>query len=149
MSTEFERDLENALAAAAEARSKLLDCLARLTDADLTRTRRGGWSLREVLRHVIDSEIAYGRVAAFLRKLSQQIPDASEADVASVPSAVAALERYRRELLAAVDGVDEPTFYEVRALGRDQYSVMSVLENVADHDHEHTGQIERILTATA
>lgn len=146
---EFERDLAENLEAAAAARSALLGRLRLLTDADLRRTRRGGWSMQEVLRHVIDAEVGYTRVVAHLRSLPLQIADATPDDVASMPAVVAALERYRRELASAVDGVDEAAFYEVRALGKDQYSVMSVLENVADHDHEHTGQIERIMAAGA
>jgi uncharacterized damage-inducible protein DinB len=147
MTTEFERDLADNLQAASTARAVLLERLRLLTDDDLRRTRRGGWSMQEVLRHVIDAEVAYTRVVGFLRSLTLQIADATPDDVASVPAVIAALERYRRDLESAVDGVDEATFYEVRALGRDQYSVMSVLENVADHDHEHTGQIERLMAA--
>jgi hypothetical protein len=48
--------------------------------------------------------------------------------------------------LAAVEGVDEDTFYEIRSLGPDQYSVVSVLENVASHDHEHVEQIEKTMS---
>ena len=148
MTTEFERDLSQTLEAAANARTALLERLRRLADDDLSRTRRGGWSLKEVLRHVIEAEVAYARVVGFLRGRTIQFADATPEDVDSVFAAIAALERYRRQLDAAVDGVDEATFYEVRALGKDQYSVMSVLENVADHDHEHAGQIERIMAVS-
>jgi uncharacterized damage-inducible protein DinB len=147
MASEFERDLADNLDTAGKSRSVLLDRLRQLTDEDLRRTRRGGWSMQEVLRHVIDSEVAYTRVVGFLRGLKLQIPDATADDVASMPAVIAALETYRRALESAVDGVDEATFYDVRSLGKDQYSVMSVLENVADHDHEHTGQVERIMAA--
>ncbi len=148
MGTQFERDLAENIDAAAAARTALLERLRLLADEDLRRTRRGGWSMQEVLRHVIDAEIAYARVVGFLRSLSVKIADATPDDVASMPAVITALERYRRALESAVDGVDEDTFYEVRALGKDQYSVMSVLENVADHDHEHAGQIARILAST-
>ncbi len=147
MTTEFERDLAENLDAAARARAALLKRLRLLSDEDLLRTRRGGWSMQEVLRHVIEAEVSYTRVLGFLRGITVQIPDATPDDVASIPAVIAALKRHRKELESAVDGVDEATFYEVRALGKDQYSVMSVLENVADHDHEHAGQIERIMAA--
>ncbi|MEX2246293.1 MAG: DinB family protein [Dehalococcoidia bacterium] len=145
--SEFERDLSENVQAAEGARAALLERLRQLSDEDLRRTRRGGWSVQEVLRHVIEAEVGYTRVIAHLRSLSLQIPDATPDDVTSMPAVIAALERYRRELAAAVDGVDEATFYEVRALGREQYSVMSVLENVADHDHEHLGQIAKTVGA--
>ncbi len=149
MDTEFERDLAETLVAATAARGALLGRLRTLTDDDLLRTRRGGWSVQEALRHVIEAEVSYTRVIVHLRGLAVQIPDAVPGDVASVAAVIAALERYRAELTSAVAGVEETTFYDVRALGREQYSVMSVLENVADHDHEHAGQIDRIIAATA
>ena len=52
-----------------------------------------------------------------------------------------------RRLIALLDGVDEGTFYELRALGREQYSIVSVLENVASHDHEHLEQIARTIAS--
>lgn len=149
MNNEFERDLKDNLAAAGASRSELLTRLRPLSDVDLQRARRGGWSLQEVLRHVIAAEVAYTRVIAHLRGLALHVPDATADDVASVAAAITALEKYRPMLTSAVEGVDEATFYEVRALGREQYSVMSVLENVADHDHEHTSQIDRIIAASA
>jgi uncharacterized damage-inducible protein DinB len=145
--SEFEQDLAENKAAIVEARAALLGRLRAMTEDDLRRTRRGGWSIQEVLRHVIDSEIAYARVIGFLRNKPLQIADAGPSDVASVPAVIAALERYREALTSAVDGVDEDAFYEVRSLGKDQYSVMSVLENVADHDHEHLGQIAKTIGA--
>ena len=37
------------------------------------------------------------------------------------------------------------TFYELKKVGHEEYSVLSVLENVASHDHEHAAQIRAIL----
>ncbi len=50
-------------------------------------------------------------------------------------------------LSSTVSGVDEMTFYEPQTLGREQYSVVSVLENVASHDHEHLEQIVKTIGA--
>lgn len=143
---EFERDLTESTNAIHTSRAALLDRVRALSDSDLGRTRRGGWSVREALHHVIDSEIAYARVIAHLRSLPVQIPDAAPADTGSPAAVIAALERYRQALVAALDGVDEATFYDMRSLGREQYSVLSVLENVAMHDHEHLEQIERTVS---
>jgi len=144
---EFQRDLSENLSTLHSARSELLRQVRSLGDDDLRAARRGGWSVQEVLRHVIDSEVAYTKALAFLRATPVEIPNASDDDVASSEAAVKALERARRQLAALLDGVDEETFYELRALGREQYSVVSVLENVAAHDHEHAEQIAKTLAA--
>ena len=59
----------------------------RLTAEDLQHVRRGGWSVREVLRHVIDSEVAYAKVIGFLRGSAANLDNASDGDVASGRSA--------------------------------------------------------------
>ena len=42
-------------------------------------------------------------------------------------------------------GVDEETFYRLGAVGHEEYSVLSLLENVALHDREHGPQVREIL----
>lgn len=145
--SEFGRDLADNLKAIETARALLLDGLRPLAVEDLRLGRRGGWSNQEVLRHVIDAEIAYAKVLGFLRSRPVELANASDDDVASASAAVTALERTRKQLIALLDGVDEATFYDMRSLGTNQYSVMSVLENVADHDHEHLGQITKTLAS--
>ena len=144
---EFQRDLADNLKTIESARVALLQQLRSLGDDDLRSTRRGGWSVQEVLRHLIDAEVSYAKVLGFLRSRPVEFANSSDDDVASSQAAVAALDRARAALLALVEGVDESTFYDVRSLGTSQYSVMSVLENVADHDHEHLGQIAKTLAS--
>jgi hypothetical protein len=86
-------------------------------------------------------------VFGFLRGNAVDLENASEGDVASGQAAAEALERARKTMLGLIEGVDETTFYDLRALGKEQYSVVSVLENVAAHDHEHMGQIAKTLAA--
>ena len=105
----------------------------------------GEWGPEQVVRHLIDSEVAYAKVIGFLRSNPVELENASDADVASPAAAAAALERVRARLLALVDGVEEATFYDLRALGKEQYSVLSVLENIASHDHEHVEQLRKTL----
>jgi uncharacterized damage-inducible protein DinB len=143
---EFNRDVEENLDAIRFARSELLEAVQSLTADDLQRVRRGGWSVQQVLRHVIDSEVAYAKAIGFLRGTPTDLANASEEEVASGSAAVGALERVRGATLKLVDGVDEATFYELRALGKEQYSVVSVLENIASHDHEHLEQISKTLS---
>jgi hypothetical protein len=52
---EFERDLAVNTKDVETARASLVERLTVLTDEDLRRGRRGGWSIQEVLRHVIDA----------------------------------------------------------------------------------------------
>lgn len=144
--SEFERELNENLDAMERVRAELLHAVGTLGGDDLARVRRGSWSVQEVLRHVIDSEVAYAKVIGFLRSTTTDLANASEDDVVSGPAAVAALERVRAVTLDLLNGVDEATFYELRALGKEQYSIVSVLENVASHDHEHLGQITKTLS---
>jgi uncharacterized damage-inducible protein DinB len=143
--SEFDTDLADNTAAVNHARADLLNRLRTLTDADLDRGRRGGWTIRDVLRHVIIGEVAYARVIAHLRSLALKITDITDEDVRSASAVRDALARVRAALTAALDGVDEAAFYDLRAVGHEQYSVLSVLENVANHDREHLEQIEKIL----
>ena len=142
---EFNRNVEENLDAIRLARSELLEAVRSLTAEDLQRVRRGGWSVQEVLRHVIDSEVAYAKVIGFLRGKPTDLADASDDEIASGSAAAVALERVRGATLKLIDGVDEATFYELRSLGKEQYSIVSVLENVASHDHEHLEQISKTL----
>ena len=55
-----------------------------------------------------------------------------------------ALERSRAAFLTAVKGVSEDDFYRLGTVGRDKYSIASVLENADQDDIEHVGQIRPI-----
>ena len=46
---------------------------------------------------------------------------------------------------SALEDVTEESLYTVRSVGHEEYSVLSLLENIAHHDGEHTGQIREIL----
>ncbi len=56
---EFRRDLSENLKAIEDARERLLGRLRPLSAEDLQCVGRGGWSVQEVMRPVIDSEVAY------------------------------------------------------------------------------------------
>jgi uncharacterized damage-inducible protein DinB len=144
----FQRDLDENLDAITSAREAVLRELGQLRDEDLAATRRGSWSVREVLHHLIDSEVAYAKVVAFLRSTPIDLANARDDDTASPGAAAAALARVRAQLLELVEGIDEKTFYDLRALGKEQYSVVSVLENVASHDHEHVQQIAKTVASS-
>ena len=147
--SEFEDDLSKANDDATTARKDFLEVVRDLKDDDLDRERRGGWSIRKVLEHAIHSEVLYGRLARHLRELPQPDGDAVTVLPASVADAISALEDSRVALDEAVDGVDEDTFYTLHVVGHEEYSVLSLLENVTLHDREHGPQIQEILAATA
>lgn len=147
--SEFEKDLAKAKADAKTAREELLVVIRSLKDEDLGRERRGGWPIKRVLDHAIHSEVLYARLARHLRELPQPDEDAVTVPPASVADAVSGLEDSRAALDEAIDGVDEETFYRMRIVGHEEYSILSLLENVTLHDREHGPQIQEILAATA
>ncbi len=135
-------ELEDILGRVKEARTELIACISGLQQSDLDASRRGGWTVRQVIDHIVDSERQYGLGIGQLR--GQGTQTAAFAPSTSLSDALHALRESRRVLLAAAEGVDEETFYRIGRLGHQEYSVLSILENVEQHDREHRAQIERI-----
>lgn len=132
------------------ARSDLATTLATVSDDALEQSRRGGWTVQRVLQHVIDAEWHYAALISQLRGLVVLPPADRRGSPASVPDAARRLTESRRALLEALDGIDEAAYYRLDVIGREEYSVLSVLENVAHHDREHAAQLQRIVaTGTA
>lgn len=147
MPSEFDADLAAIRKRLDKARAALLPIVTELTDAHLSRARRGGWPVRKVLEHVIHSEYLYTCLAYHLRGLPR--PEIEEPQpFADVPEACAQLGAIRGHLLTAIDGIDEEVFYKLETAGHEEYSFISLLENVALHDTEHAPQISEILAAT-
>jgi len=144
MTAEFERDLAAARQALDAARRELLATINTLTTADLERARRGGWTVRRVLQHVIDSERLYALLLRHLRGVPPAPPEATANAPESPADALPELDASRRALVAALEGVEEQSFYTLRTVGHEEYSIFSLLENVASHDREHAGQIKAI-----
>ena len=144
MADEFDGDLAFARKELDISRRELLAVVGALADADLGRERRGGWRVGRVLEHVIQSEWLYARLVTHLREL----PVEGEV-VSGVPSSVEdAKERLNTShaaLLGALDGVDEVSYYRLREVGHEEYSVLSVVENQVNHDREHAEQVRTIL----
>ncbi len=147
MSEEFDRDLAAARDGLTSAREGLLAVVSALAEGDLERARRGGWSVRKVLEHVIHSEWLYSKLATHL-KGGTSAEDEPPVAFVSVAEAVRQLDAVRAALLAAFDGIDEESFYRLQTVGHEEYSVLSLLENVALHDREHGPQVQEILAAS-
>ena len=146
MTADFEQELTGAREQLEAAREELLAVVGALNDADLARSRRGGWAVGRVLEHVIQSEWLYAGLVAHLRDWPSP-GDVVTGVPTSVADAVDRLAASHRALLVALDGVDEASFYRLRAIGHEEYSILSVLENESNHDREHAAQVQAILSA--
>jgi hypothetical protein len=144
MSSQLEQDIAASRANMDAARRELLDVLSPLTDADLARAPRGHWPVRRVLEHVIWHEQIYVRMAAHIRGASNpgEMPDNTPSTIAD---ALDKLSASRSALLAAIDGIDEESFYKLTKMGYEEYSIFSMLENEANHEREHAEQIKKTL----
>jgi uncharacterized damage-inducible protein DinB len=121
--------------------------VSSLSDDDLERGRRGGWTVRRDLEHVIWSENLYGRLMLHLRGRGAE-GEMGDNTPSSVADAIERLAASRAALLAALDGVDEESFYRLQLIGHEEYSAISLLENTVNHDREHAAQVREILAAT-
>ena len=141
----FEADLEALTRDITTARADLVSAVQRLSGSDLDRARRGGWSIRRVLEHVIQSEWLYASLVAHLQ--DKAVPERGSTSCEGQPVAeiLCMLDSSRGALLSALEGVGEDAFYEVKKMGHEEYSILSVLENVSNHDREHADQIAAIV----
>jgi len=144
MTTQFERDFRRLHEDATAARLELMNVVRSLSDADLDRARRGGWTVRRALEHVTQSDRYYASMVARLRGITAEAP-AIAASLDTQGKAVTQLNLARHALLSAIEGIDEEAFYRLETAGREEYSVMSVLENITNHDREHAEQLRAIL----
>jgi uncharacterized damage-inducible protein DinB len=143
----FTADLEALTADLTDARATLVSTVQRLSDADLDRARRGGWPVRRVLEHLIQSEWLYATLVTHLRRDTPPERPQLSCEGQPVDEILCMLDAGRNALLQSIDGVDEGAFYDVQRMGHEEYSVLSVLENAANHDREHAEQITAILSA--
>lgn len=151
MTCPYHSDLAASQEAIRLARDELLRVIDPLGRADLERARKGGWTVRKVLEHVICSEQLYAQATAYLCSAEASGRPESPAP-GSASEARTMLLDARKALLKALEALDEDpmayeTFYELKPVGHEEYSVISVLENVANHDREHAEQIRAILAS--
>lgn len=147
MPSEFEQDCQRVLVDVDAARSELLLMVGGLSDADLDVGRRGAWSVRGVLQHIVQAE--WGHTRGIKRLLGEDDPAVPESPALETAAAVVdALSESRAAHLASVDGIEEDAFYRLAVpnpAGGQEWSVMSFLEGTADHDREHQHQIDELL----
>jgi uncharacterized damage-inducible protein DinB len=153
MTCTYHADLASSQQTIEASRRELLAAVDSVGRADIDRARKGGWTVRRVLEHVIVSERLYAQAVAYLCG-AQASGAPTKPSPGSASEARTMLLDSRKSLLAGLEALElDPrayeTFYEVKKVGHEEYSVLSVLENVANHDREHAEQIRTILAADA
>ena len=146
MSNEFDSDLRELQDELSASRGDLLRVIKSLGDPDMERARRGGWTIARVLEHVIQSESMYTAAIAAIVGASASSPQGG-GPPSSHAEAVQELASTRAALETALASATEENFYQLQRFGHDEYSVASVLENVANHDREHAEQIRRTVAS--
>jgi len=123
----------------ADARAALAVAIAPFDSEAMGRSRPGGWTLGRVLRHVIESEATYAKLLA--HQCGRNVPEMETDEPADGARANMQLEVTRSFVLGLVDGIEDETLYRLTRFGHEEYSPLSVLENVAAHDRDHLQQI--------
>ncbi len=151
MTCSFHSDLASSKETIEAARRELLAVVDSLSRPQLNDARRGGWPVRRVLEHLIHSEHLYAQAVAYLCGSTATERPANSSPASASETRTMLLDS-RKALLSALtkldmDPIAHETFYELRRVGHEEYSVLSVLENVASHDREHADQITSIVRA--
>ena len=139
--SEFDSDKAALLSDLNEARTELDGVVRTLQADDMERVRRGSWPVSRILDHVIDSERIYSQLISVFN--GQPAVLVQKGEITSAEAVVSALGVTRAGLLAAISSVEEKDFYRLQTIGHEEYSVLSILENVASHDREHADQIRK------
>ncbi|MBI5287832.1 MAG: GNAT family N-acetyltransferase [Chloroflexi bacterium] len=132
-------DLSRTLTRMAEARTALATAIEALDADAMRRARPGGWTLGRVLQHVIESEATYSKLLA--HQCGRAAPELATREPPDGAGAITQLEATRSAVLGLVDGIDDVALYRLTRFGHEEYSPLSVLENVAAHDRDHLDQI--------
>lgn len=142
--TEFDSDRAALLSELETARAQLNEVVGRLSPGDLSSARRGSWPVSKILDHVLHSERLYAQLISVFSGVGTSIEPAGNPSKAA--EALRALEATRKAVIDGVGHVKEADFYRLQTIGHEEYSVLSILENVASHDREHAEQIRKTLT---
>jgi len=141
--SEFDSDMGALVSDLQKSRAKLNDVVAGLSPDDLSSARRGSWPVSKILDHVVHSERLYAQLISVFSGVGTSV------DPSGTPStsaeALAALEATRIAVLDGAGHVKEEDFYRLQTIGHEEYSVLSILENVASHDREHAEQIRKTI----
>jgi len=143
--TSFDSDLRRAIDDVRHERARLFALIGRLSPDDLARSRPGGWSVGRVLQHVIESEASYVKLLA--HQTGDTVPELATDKPATPSDAMSMLAATRDAVERMIDGIGGATLYRLVKFGHEEYSPLSVLENIASHDREHITQITQLIDA--
>jgi len=141
--SEFDSEKDALLSDLQASRAKLHDVVAGLSSDDLSSARPGSWPVSKILDHVVHSERLYAQLISVFSGVGTSVEPSGTPS--SSAEALAALEVTRKAVLDGIGYVKEGDFYRLQTIGHEEYSVLSVLENVASHDREHAEQIRKTI----
>lgn len=136
-------DLTRALEDMAAARRSLVARIDVLDASAFERSRAGGWTVRRILQHVIESEYVYAKLLA--HQCQRETPAAWIEEPADGRMASTMLSLTRDAVRTVVEGIGDDTLYRLVKIGHEEYSPLSVLENIAAHDRDHVAQISELV----
>ena len=137
--SDFDSDKAQLLSDLEAGRARLNEVVGRLSADDLSSARRGSWPVSKILDHVLHSERLYAQLISVFSGVGTSIEPSSSPTTSA--EALTSLEATRRAVLDGIGHVKEEDFYRLQTIGHEEYSVLSILENVASHDREHAEQI--------
>ena len=140
---EFDSEKDALLSDLQKSRATLNDVVSGLSADDLSSARRGSWPVSKILDHVVHSERLYAQLISVFSGVGTSVE--ARGTPSTPAEALAALEATRIAVLDGIDHVKEEDFYRLQTIGHEEYSVLSILENVASHDREHAAQIRKTI----
>jgi uncharacterized damage-inducible protein DinB len=141
--SDFDTDKAQLLSDLQKSRAHLNEVVGKLSAEDLTSARRGSWPVSKILDHVLHSERLYAQLVSVFSGVGASIEPAASPTTSA--EALTQLEATRKAVLDGLCHVNEADFYRLQSIGHEEYSVLSILENVASHDREHSEQIQKTL----
>jgi uncharacterized damage-inducible protein DinB len=142
--SDFQNDRSQLLDELAASRASLLSVVASIAAEHMETARRGSWTVKRILDHVLLSERLYTQLVGAISGQASSVSNALPYD--DGVGAATALDASRKAFLDAVDRVAEDDFYRLQTIGHEEYSVLSILENNSAHDHEHSEQLRKTLS---
>lgn len=141
--SDFSSDRAELLSEMQKSRVQLNEVVGKLGADDLSSARRGSWPVSKILEHVLHSEKLYAQLISVFSGVGAAIE--ANGNPSTSAEALAALEATRKAVVDGVEHVKEEDFYRLQTIGHEEYSVLSILENVAAHDREHAEQIGKTI----
>lgn len=141
--SDFSSDRTELLNEMRRSRVQLNEVVGKLSADDLSSARCGSWPVSKILDHVLHSEKLYAQLISVFSGVGTSVE--ANGSPSTSAEALTALEATRNAVLDGVEHVKEEDFYRLQTIGHEEYSVLSILENVAAHDREHAEQIRKTL----